>query len=84
MGDAEGSVWRGVLKVTLATLLFGVVHSYLANPHAEAVATTLVGKRAVAGLYRPSYVLLSVVMTAGLSSTSVGYPDGTSTGSGAR
>jgi methanethiol S-methyltransferase len=59
-------MWRGVFKVALAAVLFGIVHSYLANPHAEAVASTLVGKRAVAGLYRPFYVLLSLALTAGL------------------
>lgn len=54
---------RGVVKVVLWTALFGAVHSVFAGTWAQRQAADLFGERAMNGLYRPAYVVLSVALT---------------------
>jgi protein-S-isoprenylcysteine O-methyltransferase Ste14 len=62
-GSRRLAAGRGVLAALLATALFGAVHSVLAGTWATERAAGLFGERAVSGLYRPAYVLLSAALT---------------------
>jgi hypothetical protein len=55
-------IGAGMLRVGLATALFGVAHSTLAGSWAKSGAQELFGPRAADGLYRPAYLLASVVL----------------------
>jgi len=55
-------MWRGMIKVALATVAFGVLHSFLADTWAKERATAHFGERAAHGLYRPVYDVISVLL----------------------
>lgn len=57
-------MWRSMLKVAAATALVYFVHSLLASTWAKSQAVSLFGRRTADGLYRPAYLLVSVVLFA--------------------
>ena len=55
-------MWRkGFSKVCVATLIYAAIHSALASRKAKQAARTLIGPRYRNALYRPFYLLQSVV-----------------------
>lgn len=52
---------RGFLNTCLATALYGVVHSFLASNTAKRAVEQTLGARKRNGLYRPFYLLQSVI-----------------------
>lgn len=55
-------MWCGMFRIVVATIAFGLVHSFLAGTWAKTQAAELFGERATQGLYRPVYVTLTVLL----------------------
>jgi hypothetical protein len=54
-------MWKSILKVIGASVIFGVVHSTLASQHAKNTAVQLIGERRRNAWYRPFYLVQSLV-----------------------
>lgn len=54
-------MWRNMLKVAVATAVFGVLHSALASRTAKRAATQIAGERNRNGLYRVFYLSQSAI-----------------------
>lgn len=59
-------MFKSMFKVVVAVLLFGLVHSALASTAAKDTAAALLGHETADGLYRPAYIVLSLLMSAAL------------------
>jgi protein-S-isoprenylcysteine O-methyltransferase Ste14 len=55
-------MWAGALKVAVATVLFGLVHSALASSWAKDRAVELVGRATADAWYRPFFNLQALVL----------------------
>jgi hypothetical protein len=54
-------MFKSILKIAAATVLFAGIHSLLASKRAKEKMTDLLGERARNGLYRPLYNGLAIV-----------------------
>ncbi|HTE18001.1 MAG TPA: hypothetical protein VK689_06435 [Armatimonadota bacterium] len=68
-------MWKSVLKVAVATAAWAVLHSVLASRPAKDTAARLLGQRRRDGLYRPFYVVQSVVTLGALAAYVWPLPD---------
>ncbi len=55
-------MWKGMLKVAIATGLYCLVHSALANDWAKTQAAAIVGQRHADALYRPFYLAQGLLL----------------------
>jgi methanethiol S-methyltransferase len=68
-------MWKSVLKLTAATLLYGVVHSVLASKTVKQKTSELIGERRRNAFYRPFYLAQSVVTFGALGWYARSLPD---------
>jgi hypothetical protein len=68
-------MWKSILKVMAATVLFGIVHSALASEKAKTSAGQLVGERRRNAWYRPVYLVQSLVTFGALALYVKGLPN---------
>lgn len=68
-------MWKSVLKLTAATLLYGAVHSLLASRSAKQKAADLFGERRRNAFYRPFYLAQSVFTFAVFTWYALRLPD---------
>jgi methanethiol S-methyltransferase len=57
-------VWRGTFKVAVASALYFLVHSALANGWTKAQAVNVLGQRSADALYRPFYLIQGLLLLA--------------------
>ena len=55
-------MWRGVVKVAVASAAYFALHSALANDWTKAQAADLFGRRTVDALYRPAYLAQGLLL----------------------
>jgi protein-S-isoprenylcysteine O-methyltransferase Ste14 len=70
-------MWKSILKVMAATVVFGLVHSALASQKAKTSAVRLVGERRRNAWYRPAYLVQSLVTFGSLALYVKGLPNRT-------
>jgi hypothetical protein len=70
-------MWKSILKVMAATVIFGVVHSALASQQAKHTAVQWLGARRRNAWYRPFYLVQSLVTFGGLVLYVKGVPNQT-------
>ena len=70
-------MWKSILKVMAATVIFGVVHSALASQQAKHTAVQWLGARRRNAWYRPFYLVQSLVTFGGLVLYVKGAPNQT-------
>ena len=68
-------MWKSILKVAAATVAYGLIHSALASRPAKEAAARLFGRRQRNGLYRPFYLVQSVVTLGALAAYVRPLPD---------
>lgn len=70
-------MWKSILKVMAATVVFGLVHSALASQKAKTSAVRLVGERRRNAWYRPVCLVQSLVTFGSLAVYVKGLPNRT-------
>lgn len=70
-------MWKSVLKLTAATLLYGAVHSLLASTRVKQKTAELLGQRQRNAFYRPFYLVQSVLTLGALGCYASRLPDKT-------
>lgn len=70
-------MWKSILKVMAATVIFGIIHSALASQKAKTTAVRIIGERRRNAWYRPVYLVESLVTFGALALYVKGVPDQT-------
>jgi methanethiol S-methyltransferase len=70
-------MWKSILKVMAATVIFGIIHSALASQKAKTTAVQIIGERRGNAWYRPVYLVQSLVTFGALALYVKGIPDQT-------
>ena len=68
-------MFKSIVKITVATMLFAGVHSLLASRGAKRIATRMLGERKRNALYRPFYNVQAVLTFGALVVYGVSLPD---------
>jgi len=68
-------MFKSIVKIAVATVLFAGVHSLLASRTAKAAAVVLFGERRRNGFYRPFYNILAVATLGALILYGIKLPD---------
>lgn len=70
-------MWKSILKVMAATVIFGIIHSALASQKAKTTAVQIIGERRRNAWYRPVYLVQSLVTFGALALYVKGVPNQT-------
>jgi protein-S-isoprenylcysteine O-methyltransferase Ste14 len=70
-------MWKSILKVMAATVIFGIIHSALASQKAKTTAVQIIGERRRNAWYRPLYLVQSLVTCGALALYVKGVPNQT-------
>jgi uncharacterized membrane protein len=73
--NADSKMFKSIVKIVAATVLFAGVHSLLASRTAKTAAAALFGERRRNGLYRPFYNVAAIVTFGGLILYAIKLPD---------